>query len=74
MASSPTDVHNATGNSELIAWMAEECRLFIYRCEVETGSKQSETFMVMERRLLKATWHRRRRGRSSKQHNSRDKR
>jgi putative membrane protein len=29
-------------------------RLFVYHCEAETGSKQSETFKVMERRLLKA--------------------
>jgi putative membrane protein len=30
-------------------------RLLIYRWELETGSKQSETFAVAERRLLKAT-------------------
>ncbi len=29
-------------------------RLFVYHCEAEAGSKQSETFKVMERRLLKA--------------------
>src|SRR5262249_33219319 len=29
-------------------------RLFVYHCEAERGSKQSETFKVMERRLLKA--------------------
>ena len=29
-------------------------RLFVYHCEAEPGSKQSETFKVMERRLLKA--------------------
>ena len=29
-------------------------RLFVYHCESEAGSKQSETFKVMERRLLKA--------------------
>src|ERR1700710_2901828 len=29
-------------------------RLFVYHCEAETGSKQSETFKLMERRLLKA--------------------
>jgi uncharacterized membrane protein len=29
-------------------------RLFVYHCETEAGSKQSETFKVMERRLLKA--------------------
>jgi uncharacterized membrane protein len=27
-------------------------RLFVYHCEAEPGSKQSETFKVMERRLL----------------------
>ncbi|MGE0564793.1 MAG: protoporphyrinogen oxidase HemJ [Pseudolabrys sp.] len=51
----------------LIAWMAGMLylpRLFVYHCEAEPGSKQSETFKVMERRLLKvimtpamlATW------------------
>ncbi len=38
-----------------IAWMAGMLylpRLFVYHCEAETGSKQSETFKVMERRLL----------------------
>jgi putative membrane protein len=29
-------------------------RLFVYHCDAEAGSKQSETFKVMERRLLKA--------------------
>ena len=29
-------------------------RLFVYHCEAEPGSEQSETFKVMERRLLKA--------------------
>jgi protoporphyrinogen IX oxidase len=29
-------------------------RLFVYHCEAEAGSKQSETFKLMERRLLKA--------------------
>ena len=29
-------------------------RLFVYHCEAEVGSKQSETFKVMERRLLHA--------------------
>jgi len=41
----------------MIAWMAGMLylpRLFIYHCEAEPGSKQSETFKVMERRLLKA--------------------
>jgi putative membrane protein len=41
----------------VIAWMAGMLylpRLFVYHCETEAGSKQSETFKVMERRLLKA--------------------
>jgi putative membrane protein len=41
----------------VIAWMAGLLylpRLFVYHCESEAGSKQSETFKVMERRLLKA--------------------
>jgi protoporphyrinogen IX oxidase len=41
----------------VIAWMAGMFylpRLFVYHCEAEAGSKQSETFKVMERRLLKA--------------------
>jgi protoporphyrinogen IX oxidase len=29
-------------------------RLFVYHCGAEAGSKQSETFKVMERRLLRA--------------------
>ena len=29
-------------------------RLFVYHCEAEIGSKQSATFKVMERRLLRA--------------------
>jgi putative membrane protein len=29
-------------------------RLFVYHCDAEIGSRQSETFKVMERRLLKA--------------------
>src|SRR5262245_13014078 len=39
-----------------MAWMAGMLylpRLFVYHCEAEPGSKQSETFKVMERRLLK---------------------
>jgi protoporphyrinogen IX oxidase len=51
----------------VISWMAGMLylpRLFVYHCEAEAGSKQSETFKVMERRLLKviinpamiATW------------------
>ena len=41
----------------VIAWMAGMLylpRLFVYHCEAEPGSKQSETFKVMERRLLNA--------------------
>ena len=40
----------------VIAWMAGMLylpRLFVYHCEAETGSKQSETFKIMERRSLK---------------------
>lgn len=41
----------------VIAWMAGMLylpRLFVYHCKAEIGSKQSETFKIMERRLLKA--------------------
>ncbi len=41
----------------VIAWMAGMLylpRLFVYHCDAEPGSRQSETFKVMERRLLKA--------------------
>jgi len=41
----------------VIAWMAGMLylpRLFVYHCAAEVGSKQSETFKIMERRLLKA--------------------
>jgi putative membrane protein len=41
----------------VIAWMAGMLylpRLFVYHCEAEIESKQSETFKVMERRLLRA--------------------
>ena len=41
----------------IIAWMAGMLylpRLFVYHCEAEPGSTESETFKVMERRLLKA--------------------
>jgi putative membrane protein len=41
----------------VIAWMAGMLylpRLFVYHCEAEIGSQQSETFKVMERRLLTA--------------------
>lgn len=40
----------------IIAWMAGMFylpRLFIYHCEAEPGSEKSETFKVMERRLLR---------------------
>lgn len=39
----------------VIAWMAGMLylpRLFVYHCDVPKGSAQSETFKVMERRLL----------------------
>src|ERR1700716_4458018 len=41
----------------VISWMAGMFylpRLFVYHCEAEAGSKQSETFKLMEQRLLKA--------------------
>ena len=41
----------------IIAWMAGMLylpRLFVYHCEADVGSRQSETFKVMERRLLRA--------------------
>ena len=41
----------------VIAWLAGMLylpRLFVYHVDAEPGSKQSETFKVMERRLLKA--------------------
>src|SRR6516164_7867785 len=40
----------------VMAWMAGMLylpRLFVYHCEAEAGSRQSETFKTMERRLLK---------------------
>ena len=40
----------------VIAWMAGMLylpRLFVYHAEAEIGSRQSETFKVMERRLLR---------------------
>ena len=51
----------------VIAWMAGMLylpRLFVYHCRAEPGSVQSETFKIMERRLLRmiinpamaATW------------------
>lgn len=44
----------------VISWMAGMLylpRLFVYHCDAETGSKQSETFKVMEGRLLKGIIH-----------------
>jgi putative membrane protein len=41
----------------VIAWMAGMLylpRLFVYHCEAQRGSIQSETFKIMERRLLRA--------------------
>jgi len=41
----------------VISWMAGLLylpRLMVYHCKAEPGSAQSETFKVMERRLLKA--------------------
>ncbi len=41
----------------VIAWMAGMLylpRLYVYHCAVEPGGAQSETFKVMERRLLRA--------------------
>ena len=41
----------------VIAWMAGMLylpRIYVYHCEAEAGSAQSETFKVMERRLLRA--------------------
>jgi putative membrane protein len=41
----------------VISWMAGMLylpRLFVYHCDAVAGSAQSETFKVMERRLLKA--------------------
>ena len=40
----------------VISWMAGLLylpRLFVYHCDAEKGSKQSETFKIMERRLLR---------------------
>lgn len=41
----------------IIAWMAGMLylpRLFVYHCDAPKGSLQSETFKIMERRLLRA--------------------
>jgi putative membrane protein len=48
---------NAAHVIAVIAWMAGMLylpRLFVYHCGATHGSSQSETFKVMERRLLKA--------------------
>jgi putative membrane protein len=40
----------------VISWMAGMLylpRLFVYHCEADPGSRQSETFKVMEQRLLR---------------------
>ncbi len=40
----------------VIAWMAGLFylpRLFVYHCQAEPGSRQSETFKIMEKRLLR---------------------
>lgn len=42
--------------SAIIAWMAGMLylpRLYVYHCDVQPGSAESERFKVMERRLLK---------------------
>ncbi len=41
----------------IISWMAGLLylpRLFVYHCDAEPGSDKSETFKIMERRLLRA--------------------
>lgn len=41
----------------VISWMAGMLylpRLFVYHCDAPAGSQQSETFKIMERRLLRA--------------------
>ena len=41
----------------VISWMAGMLylpRLFIYHCDADAGSEKSETFKIMERRLLRA--------------------
>ena len=50
------DVIKALHILAVIAWMAGMLylpRLFVYHVDCEPGSRQSETFKVMERRLLK---------------------
>jgi putative membrane protein len=44
----------------VIAWMAGLLylpRLFVYHADAEKGSKQSETFKIMERRLMRGFVH-----------------
>jgi putative membrane protein len=51
------DVLKALHIVAVIAWMAGLLylpRLFVYHADAENGSRQSETFKVMERRLLRA--------------------
>lgn len=41
----------------IVSWMAGLLylpRLFVYHCKAQIGSRQSETFKIMERRLLVA--------------------
>ncbi len=50
------DVLKALHIVAVIAWMAGLLylpRLFVYHADAETGSEQSETFKIMERRLLR---------------------
>lgn len=50
------DVLKALHIISVIAWMAGLLylpRLFVYHADVEKGSAQSETFKIMERRLLR---------------------
>ena len=53
----PRDLARGLHIISVIAWMAGLLylpRLFVYHCTAEKGSVQSETFKMMERRLLKA--------------------
>lgn len=50
-------IYKALHVISIIAWMAGLLylpRLFVYHCSAEPGSGKSETFKVMERRLLRA--------------------
>jgi protoporphyrinogen IX oxidase len=55
----PTDIYlwiKAVHVMAVISWMAGMLylpRLFVYHCGAEPGSRQSETFKVMEQRLLR---------------------